>query len=284
MRGGAKGGGALLESLPERLGSRRTGQARGQQGEHGGVDGICGEGGGWVDEDTERLCEEMFEVGELEAGGEGVDGWIVSVVIVDDGLQCAGAEDEVWLERRIEKGSEEEVVEESSVDGQGAESETGEGAAGVDGVDVRRAQRGGQESEERDAEGRDACAENVQDVLHDTGLELLKVVEDDEQRAVGGIEETDVGRRRRDKLGDEGAHGSSDGGSVRGVEMGDGSVRRKTGQEGTGEAGVGAVDGEQRELSLRKTGEVVVVDSEQPRKNCLSFFVAVFLDVRAQNA
>jgi len=62
MRCCTKGTGALLKSVQERLSSRRTRQARGQQGENGRVDGIRGEGGGWVDEDAERLCEEMLEV------------------------------------------------------------------------------------------------------------------------------------------------------------------------------------------------------------------------------
>jgi len=203
-------------------------------------------------------------------------------VIVDDGLQCTGAENEVWLERRIEKSSEEELFEESSVDRQGVDSETGEGAAGVDGVDVRRGQRGRQESEESETEGWDARAADVKDVLHDTGVELLKVVENDEQRAVKGIEETDIGGRR-DKLGDERTQGSSDGRSVGGMEMGDGRVCRKTREEGTGEAGVGAVDGEQRELWLENTGELVVVGSEQPRNDFLSFFVVFLLDFGGQD-
>jgi len=67
------------------------------------------------------------------------------------------------------------------------------------------------------------------------------------------------------------------------MEVGNGRVRRKTGEEGTGEAGVRAVDGEQRELWLKNTGELVVVGSEQPRNNFLSFFVVFFLDLRGQD-
>lgn len=148
-----------------------------------------------MDQDAEGFCEEMLEMRELKASGESVDGRIVPGVIVDDGLQCTGAEDKVWLERGIEKSSEEELFEESSVDGQGVDSETGEDAAGVDGVDVRRGQRGRQESEESETEGWDARAADVKDVLHDTGVKLLKVVANDEQRVVRDIEETDIGGR-----------------------------------------------------------------------------------------
>ena len=67
------------------------------------------------------------------------------------------------------------------------------------------------------------------------------------------------------------------------MEMGDGRVCRKTREEGTGEAGVGAVDGEQRELWLENTGELVVVGSEQPRNDFLSFFVVFLLDFGGQD-
>jgi len=67
------------------------------------------------------------------------------------------------------------------------------------------------------------------------------------------------------------------------MEMGDGRVRRKTRKEGTGEAGVGAVDGEQRELWLKNTGELVIVGSEQPRNDFLLFFIILLFDFRGQD-